>query len=107
MALLLGIAFVASGAARARELSWPSIDVRARLDADGALHVVERQTMRFTGDWNGGERVFRVEPGQNLRFESITRIAADGSTHPLVRGDLSEVDQYAWKDAHTLRWRSR
>jgi uncharacterized membrane protein YgcG len=105
MALLL--AFAAAGVARARELSWPAIDVRARLDADGALHVVERQTMRFTGDWNGGERVFRVEPGHDLRFESITRIAEDGSTHPLVRGDLSEVDQYAWKDARTLRWRSR
>ena len=105
MALLLG--FAAAGAARARELSWPAIDVRARLDADGALHVVERQTMRFTGDWNGGERIFRVEPGQDLRFESITRIAADGSTHPLVRGDLSEVDHYSWKDARTLRWRSR
>jgi uncharacterized membrane protein YgcG len=107
MALLLGLAFAAAGIARARELSWPAIDVRARLDADGALHVVERQTMRFTGDWNGGERVFRVEPGQDLRLESITRIAADGSTHPLERGDLSEVDQYAWKDARTLRWRSR
>jgi uncharacterized membrane protein YgcG len=105
MALLLGLA--AAGVARARELSWPAIDVRARLDGDGALHVVERQTMRFTGDWNGGERVFRVEPGQDLRFESITRIAPDGSTHPLVLADLSEVDQYAWKDARTLRWRSR
>ncbi|HEY7113112.1 MAG TPA: hypothetical protein VIA45_09300 [Thermoanaerobaculia bacterium] len=110
MALLLGIVvalFAGPKPARARELSWPAIDVRARLDADGALHVVERQTMLFTGDWNGGERVFRVEPGQDLRFESIRRIGADGSAHALTRGDLSEVDQYAWKDRRTLRWRSR
>ena len=105
MGLLLGLA--AAGVVRARELSWPAIDVRARLDADGTLHVVERQTMLFTGDWNGGERVFRVEPGQDLRLESIRRIAADGSAHALSRGDLSGVDQYSWKDARTLRWRSR
>ena len=43
----------------ARELHWSAMDVRARLDDSGTLHVVERQAMVFTGDWNGGERIFR------------------------------------------------
>jgi hypothetical protein len=41
------------------------MDVRAILDADGRLHVTESQAMVFTGDWNGGERIFRVSPGQS------------------------------------------
>src|SRR5262249_50941943 len=41
-----------------RELHWDALDVEAHLDADGVLDVIERHTMVFTGDWNGGERVF-------------------------------------------------
>ena len=44
--------------AQERTLSWPDITVTAQLDADGKLHVTERQTLRFSGDWNGGERRF-------------------------------------------------
>lgn len=105
-AVLLGLAAAASPTA-ARELHWSAVDVRARLDSAGALHVVERQAMVFTGDWNGGERIFRIMPGQSLALEGLSRIGPDGQKHPLSAGDLSAVDQYAWKDARTLRWRSR
>ncbi|MGE5276756.1 MAG: hypothetical protein ACM3SU_07160 [Acidobacteriota bacterium] len=105
-AVLLGLA-AAGSPASARELHWRAVDVRARLDSAGALHVVERQAMVFTGDWNGGERIFRILPGQSLALEGLTRIGSDGQKHPLSAGDLSAVDQYAWKDARTLRWRSR
>ncbi len=105
LALLLGLR--AAGTAEARDLFWRAIEVRARLDETGALHVVERQAIVFDGDWNGGERVFRVGPGQSLDFESLRRIGADGAAVELSRGDLSAVDQYAWKDSKTLRWRSR
>jgi uncharacterized membrane protein YgcG len=94
-------------AARGRELHWRSLDVHARLDASGALHVVERHAMVFTGDWNGGERKFRIFPGQRLTFEGLARIDADGQAHGLSPGDLSAVDEFAWKDPTTLRWRSR
>lgn len=104
-AVLLGLA--AAAPASSRELSWSAVDVRARLDAAGVLHVVERQAMVFTGDWNGGERIFRIRPGQSLALEGLARIGPDGERHPLSAGDLSAVDQYAWKDARTLRWRSR
>jgi len=93
--------------AETKELHWRGLQVRARLDAEGALHVVERHAMVFTGDWNGGERVFRVLPGQALAFEELRRIDPDGTPHPLVSGDLSAVDEFAWKDPRTLRWRSR
>jgi hypothetical protein len=81
--------------------------VRARLDAEGVLHVAERQAMVFTGDWNGGERVFRLFPGQSLRLESLRRIAPDGTATDLAAGDLSAVDRFGWTDRKTLRWRSR
>ena len=105
---VLGLALLApAGPASARELHWKSVDVRARLDENGALHVSERQAFVFDGDWNGGERLFRVDPGQKLAFETLTRITPDGEAHRLVAGDLSGVDEFAWKDATTLRWRSR
>src|SRR5262249_39672734 len=98
---------LAAPAAAARELSWRAFDVTARLDAAGALHVVETQTMVFDGDWNGGERTFRLFPGQPLAFESITRVDPDGTRHALTAGDLSAVDEYEFVSASVLRWRSR
>lgn len=97
------------GAARAeKSLHWRSLDVAARLDADGKLHVVERHAMVFTGDWNGGERVFRLFPGQRLSFEGLKRIdPATGAARDLAAGDLAKVDRYGFTNATTLRWRSR
>jgi len=48
----------ASPAAAQRSLHWEELNVAARLDADGRLHVSETQTMVLSGDWNGGERRF-------------------------------------------------
>ena len=94
--------------ASARSLHWRSLEVRARLDADGLLHVSERQNIVFDGDWNGGERKFRVEPGQALTLAGVTRIdPATGAATPLAGGGLSAVDRFAFVDAKTLRWRSR
>lgn len=91
-----------------RELYWRAIDVEARLDADGVLHVIEQQTMVMTGDWNGGERSFRLHPGQSLDLLGIARIDAEtGLPWPLARGDLSRVDHYDWAGARAVRWRSR
>ena len=91
-----------------KSLYWKSLDVKARLDAQAVLHVAEKQTMVFTGDWNGGERKFRVFPGQGLRVLGVSRWdAATGQMRPLAQGDLSQVDHYAMTDATTLRWRSR
>jgi len=95
-------------AAVARTLHWRSLDVEARLDADGLLHVSERQNMVFDGEWNGGERKFRIEPGQQLTFASMARLdPKTGERTPLVDGDLSQVDHFDFVDAKTLRWRSR
>lgn len=91
-----------------RTLHWREIDVSARLDADGRLHVAERQTMVFDGEWNGGERSFRLETGQRIRLHGVTRFdPATGAGTPLVQGDLTAVDEISWADRSTLRWRSR
>lgn len=104
---LLAVALAGVAPAQEKSLHWRALDVRARLDADGRLHIVERQAIVFTGDWNGGERVFRIFPGQRLDFEKLTRVDPTGQEQPLAPGDLSQVDRYSFPDAKTLRWRSR
>lgn len=107
VALLLAVA-AAALPAQERELHWRSIDVDARLDGDGVLHVRERQVMVFTGDWNGGERRFDVRLGQRFRLERLARIdSVNGRAVPLSEGDLADVDNYGWGENRTLRWRSR
>lgn len=93
--------------AEARSLFWQDIKVRASLDVDGRLHVREQQTMVFSGNWNGGERSFHIRPGQKMKFESISRIDANGQDIPLVRGNLSLVDHWDHNGKTTIRWRSR
>lgn len=91
-----------------RTLDWPEVTVTAHLDADGRLVVRERQVMRFTGDWNGGERRFDVPFGQRFALDSLVRIdSATGARLRLVAGDLGRVDGFDWTDGRTLRWRSR
>jgi uncharacterized membrane protein YgcG len=109
---LIGLCVFASAASRSaaddRQLHWKALDVAARLDADGRLHVVERHWMVFTGDWNGGERIFRVMPGQSLTVERMRRLDREGASgHDLVRGDTAAVDHYDLTNKTTLRWRSR
>jgi uncharacterized membrane protein YgcG len=95
-------------ALRARTLHWSALDVAATLDSDGRLHVIERHAMVFDGDWNGGERRFRLRPSQSLRFVAARRIdAATGTAQPLRRGSLEQVDEVRLTGGNTLRWRSR
>lgn len=90
-----------------RSLHWDSIDVEARLDADGRLHVTETQTVVFSGDWNGGERRFNIRPRQRFEFSSLYRSEGDGWKALVRDSSLDDVDDYAFTDDTTLRWRSR
>ena len=92
-----------------RDLHWDTLDVEARLDAGGVLHVTEVHTMVFTGDWNGGERMFNLRSRQRLTPVSVERVDAAGDgRHALTPDDdLDDVDDYSWRDVSTLRWRSR
>jgi hypothetical protein len=105
--ILLALLAVVAPALEARELHWRELAVRAELDAEGRLLVQERHTMVFDGDWNGGERTFRVEPGQKLDFHSIDRVDPERGPVALRRGDLDELDRWDWSSRHVLRWRSR
>jgi uncharacterized membrane protein YgcG len=112
LALIVGLMLlcIAPGAQAAdRELHWDALDVDAHLDADGVLDVTERHTMVFTGDWNGGERVFNVRPRQKLELLGLQRIdLQSGSLHALQETSVpNNVDEFAWTDRRTLRWRSR
>jgi hypothetical protein len=83
--------WIAAGAQTAqRELHWAALAVEAHLNGDGVLDVIERHNMVFTGDWNGGERVFNVRPCQKLEFLSLERTDAQiGSLQPLNRSKRS------------------
>ena len=96
-------------AAQSRELHWPAITVQAHLDADGRLRVREEQHIRFSGDWNGGERRFDVPFQQKFALLSLSRIdSASGRTVVMTEGDLDIVDGFGWSDdGSSLRWRSR
>jgi uncharacterized membrane protein YgcG len=95
-------------AADARSLHWEALEVTARLDAEGRLHVRESQTMVFTGSWNGGERTFRIGGEQEVDLHSLVRVdPAGGAAIRLQRGSLGNVDRYDWHRRSVLRWRSR
>jgi uncharacterized membrane protein YgcG len=107
-ALLLGAALLSASPAAANELYWKSLEVGATLDAQGVLHVVERQHMVFTGDWNGGERSFDLRPGQEVVLRSMTRVdPATGTRREMHEGSLGAVDRYSWFSDRVLRWRAR
>ena len=103
-----GIFFGHPAAAQTKELHWQSLDVRAFLDADGALHVRETQAIVFDGDWNGGERRFSIRDGHRLKFERLIEKDASGNTlREFHRGDLDRIGEFRWFDGHVLRWRTR
>ena len=106
-AVALCVVVLPSDVLAQRALHWDSVDVAAHLDAEGRLLVTETQTMVFSGDWNGGERRFNIRPRQALQLINLDRAEGDG-WKPLVRdSSLDDVDDYAFTDATTLRWRSR
>src|SRR6188768_4301690 len=76
LALLAVLGAAAGG--RAKELHWKAVEVDARLEPDGTLAISEVQRIVFTGDWNGGERKFRIGTGQHLTLDRLVRLRSDG-----------------------------
>lgn len=98
---------MSAATAQGRQLYWDTLDVKARLEADGRLHVEETQRMVFTGDWNGGERTFDIRPRQQLTFGGMSRIDQSGVEIPMSQGSLDTVDQWDYAEPHIIRWRAR
>ena len=104
----LFILLAVPGVLGARSLYWQDMNVSATLDRDGRLHVLEQQTMVFSGGWNGGERRFNLRSGQRLTLHNIYRInPGTGARISLVRGDLSRVDHWVRYNDNKVRWRAR
>ncbi|MEO7793289.1 MAG: hypothetical protein ABIV06_00835 [Thermoanaerobaculia bacterium] len=107
-ALALSVSWALSAGAPAKELHWRSFEVEARLETDGTLAISEVQRMVMTGEWNGGERKFRLGDGQRLTLDRIVRLDPGGvGGTELVAGDLDHLDRFDWTSSDTLRWRSR
>ncbi|MEZ5312825.1 MAG: hypothetical protein R2862_03795 [Thermoanaerobaculia bacterium] len=99
---------LAAGPGAARELHWRALEVDATVEHDGSLSIRELQRMVFTGDWNGGERTFRLFPGQELTVRRIVRIdPVSGVERTLEKGGLEKVDSWNWTSPRQVRWRSR
>jgi uncharacterized membrane protein YgcG len=94
-------------AAQPKTLRWTRLAVAAHLDSDGRLHVEERQSIVFNGDWNGAERDFPVSLEHEFNFDRISRIDESGGIVPLRKSDsLDGVDEFRLFGS-LLRWRSR
>lgn len=99
--------YLAPQLVQARTIEWEKIVVSAKLDKDGGLSIQEDQTMIFNGDWNGGERFFRVEPGQYFELTNLLRFNEQKMQFvPLEYGRIDLVDHYSYGNK-ILRWRSR
>jgi uncharacterized membrane protein YgcG len=106
--LVLSCACATRAAAEERSLYWKSLAVEARLDADGRLHVREVQEMVFTGAWNGGERQFRIRPGQDIQVTGLYELDVEhGTRRDFAAGSLARVGEFRWFPHGILRWRSR
>ncbi|HYK01182.1 MAG TPA: DUF2207 domain-containing protein [Thermoanaerobaculia bacterium] len=106
MFIRLALVLLLAAPAFGKSLHWNAIDVEARLDRDGNLHVVETQRMVFDGDYNGGERDFNLRPRQSVDVHRIVRI--DGAKEvPLAQGSLDNVDHWDFSGSGVVRWRSR
>jgi uncharacterized membrane protein YgcG len=105
--LLVVLTLAASSPAVARELHWRELAASARLEADGTLAISERHAMVFDGDWNGGERSFRLAPAHELELDGLFRRDPGGDWRRLERGSLDRVDRWDWSSRGVLRWRSR
>ena len=94
--------------AQERTLAWKSLDVTAKLAADGTLAISERHRMRFDGNWNGGERIFRIDPGQQLQLSGMSRVDQNGDIQPMAEAIGSGIGLHHYRfDGETLRWRAR
>jgi len=74
----------------AADVVWTLIEVEARLDNDGRLHVVETHHMQVE---KGGFSLFRefgLGADQVIAFKGLTRVDSDGAQHPLVDADVDE-----------------
>jgi hypothetical protein len=54
--------------------------------------------MVFSGDWNGGERVFSIRPRQTLSLDGMSRWSGNEWQPMREDGGLSSVDDYALTD---------
>ena len=108
IAVVAVLCALVAGPTAARELHWRALEVDATVERDGSLSVRELQRMVFTGDWNGGERTFRLFPGQELAVRRIVRIdPVTGVERTLEQGGLEKVDSWNWTAPRQVRWRSR
>jgi len=105
------IAMIDEVVARSRppepEVGWEAVDVKARVGADGLLHVNENDTVSVIGDVTIVERSFRLWIGSSVRVVRVDRLDPGGPTLALAPGSVDRADRYESPDEMTLRWSVR
>lgn len=90
------------------EVQWKDIEIRARLDGDGVLHVTELVWLEAIGDVTTVERFVRGWVGTGVQVSRVARIEASGrEARVLSQGSLDAADRYEWVDGQSLRWSVR
>jgi uncharacterized membrane protein YgcG len=104
----IAVVFGEPAAAQDRSLYWDAMTVHVQVDAQGMLHVTERQSIVFDGAWNGGERSFELRSWQSLSLQGIAEIDPQTQARTPLRedSDLDDVGDYRL-DGTVLRWRAR
>lgn len=75
-------------------VSWNRLDVAARLDNDGRLHVAETHEMELSGDVSIINRTFHYAADQSVLLGGISRLEADGSKKALKDAAVESADSY-------------
>ena len=81
-----------------------SIDIRATLDRDGRLHVVERQRLRITAANDGASRQIVRSLRRGIELRGVSLVEGD-ALNPLERGELTEPGRYRFETGtSTILW---
>ena len=88
------------GQAEAKSYAIPKVDIRAQLESDGSLHVVEQREFSFDGDYSRMKWSFSQLPSNaSVKVNSVRLVKLDESGNPT--GDVSALPSISFD----LKWR--
>jgi hypothetical protein len=103
--LLLVLSLTHLCRADSRQLAYENIDVQMTLNKDTSIDVLETQTVRLSGEWNGLYRYYSLNGCDNIE---IFGVAENGDAYS--QGDISNKHGYileSQKGNINVKWRSR
>jgi uncharacterized membrane protein len=106
--LMVGVGLGPDAVAQSRFQTYPEVDIDAELRSDGSLHIVERRTVHYRGEWNGELYRLPLRDGQQVTLNTIRddrgttygpgSCSPDGAREPGAYELFGDDDQFevAW-----------